>query len=71
MYYFGKSKGNIDMSRIYLAVLECAVHVALPIRLTNWFEPVQKSTPQALRAYCPNMYTLQGPKGVGKQPVGK
>ena len=54
---------------MYLSVH--AVHVALPKRLTNWFEPDQQSRPHALRAYCPHIYTVQGPKGVGKQPVGK
>ena len=34
------------------------LHVALPKRPINQFKPVQQSKKQALRAYCPNIYTL-------------
>ena len=34
------------------------MHVALPERLSNQFKPVQQSRQEALRAYCPNIYTM-------------
>ena len=29
----------------------------------NWFQPVQQSGQETLRAYCPNIYKYTGPKG--------
>ena len=34
------------------------MHVALPKRLINQFKLVQENRQQALRAYCPNIYTV-------------
>ena len=39
--------------------MKCTVHVALPKQFTNQLKPVQQSRQQLLRAYCPNMYTVQ------------
>ena len=33
------------------------MHVALPKHPINQFKPVQQSRQQAIRAYCPNVYT--------------
>ena len=40
------------------AKIDCTVHVALPKRPTNQFDLVQQSRQHALRAYCPNLYTV-------------
>ena len=37
--------------------IKCKVHVTL--RPINQFKPVQQSRQQALRAYCPHIYTVQ------------
>ena len=34
------------------------MHVAVPKRPIHQFKPVQQSRQQALKAYCPNIYTL-------------
>ena len=34
------------------------MHVALPKQHVNQFIPVQQNRQQALRAYCPNIYTM-------------
>ena len=38
--------------------IEFTVHVALPKLPISQFKPVQQSRQQALRAYCPNIYTV-------------
>ena len=40
------------------AKMKCTMQVAPSKRPINQFEPVQQSSPQALRAYCPNIYTV-------------
>ena len=40
------------------------VHVALLKKPINQFKPVQQSRNQALKAYCPNMYTVVGLDGL-------
>ena len=44
------------------------VHIALPKRPINQFKPVQKSRQQALRPYCPNIYTVPDLKRPSKTP---
>ena len=41
----------------YWAEIKCMVHVALPKQTINQFQPVQQSGKQALRAYCPDIYS--------------
>ena len=48
------------------AEIECAVYVPLPKWSINQFKPVQQSRQQALRAYCPNIYTVPGIRNPGK-----
>ena len=43
------------------------MHVALSNRSINQFKPVQQNRQQALRAYCPNMYTVEKGKGNSAQ----
>ena len=40
------------------AEIKCTVHVALPKRSINQFKLDKQSRQQALRAYCPNVYTM-------------
>ena len=40
--------------------IKCAVHIALPRWPINQFKPVQQSRHQALKAYCPKIYTVPG-----------
>ena len=35
------------------------VYVVLPKQPINQFKPIQQSRQQALKAYCPNLYTVQ------------
>ena len=55
------SFGTFDsfLADLVWAEIECwQVHVALPKRTVNKFKQVQQSRPQALRAYCPKIYTV-------------
>ena len=52
------SFGTFDSYLAGLVKIKCKVHVALPKRYTNQFKPVKQSRQQALRAYCPNLYTV-------------
>ena len=38
---------------------ECPVHVVLPKWPKDQFKPVQQSRQHELRAYCPNIYTVE------------
>ena len=38
--------------------IKSTVHVSLPKRPKKQFNPVWQSRKQALRAYCPNIYTV-------------
>ena len=38
---------------------KCKMHVALPKHPTNQFHPVGQSRQQALKPYCPNVYTVK------------
>ena len=65
VYILGQKDLNYSLSFIHLipsywAEIErtCTVHVALPKRHINQFDPVKQSRLQALRAYCPNIYTM-------------
>ena len=49
--------GTFD-SCIVMVEIECKVHVDLPKRPTNQFQPVWQIRQQALRAYCPTLYTV-------------
>ena len=40
--------------------IKCTVYVALSKQPLNQFKLDQKSRQQALRAYCPNIYTVPG-----------
>ena len=52
------SFGNSIPSRLVWTGIECMVLVALPKRPINQFKPVQQSRQKALRAYCPDIYTV-------------
>ena len=46
-------------SWLFLAEIKCTVHIALSKWLAYWFQPVWQSRQQALKAYCPNIYTYR------------
>ena len=53
LFYFTFLTGQVR------AEIECAVHVPPLLKWhRNKFRPVQQSSQQALRAYCPNIHTL-------------
>ena len=45
-------------SQLVWAEIECLVNYPLPKQPLHWFKPVQQRKKQALRAYCPNVYTV-------------
>ena len=50
--------GSLKVSLPTLMTLVYGVCYSLPKRPINQFEPAQQSRKQALRAYCPNLYTV-------------
>ena len=50
--------GTFQFLLLVWAEIQCTMHVALLKRLINQFKPVQQSRKQALKAYCPNIYTV-------------
>ena len=45
---------------LFWAEVKCMLHVVLPKRPINEFKLDQQSRQQALKAYCPNIYTVVG-----------
>ena len=45
-------------SWLVLAEIESTLHVDLPKRPLNWFQPVLQNRQQGLTAYCPSVFTV-------------
>ena len=55
---FGFGTFDFFLPGLFWVEIECMLHVALPKRPKNEFKPVHLSRQQALRANCPNVYTV-------------